>query len=338
MITIREIAAKAGVSKSTVSLALRRDPACSAKTVERIHRLANKMGYRPNPLVTANMANMRLGEGRKNIQSILAYFYDHSRGLPYKLKSFIGASERARELGFELEAFPYNDPEFSSKRLLKILRHRNVQGILIGESRTPIYHIEFNWAQFAVAAIGYTLQSPHVDRVGFDHTENMAWIFQDLNNRKYKRVGLALRSDFDDRTSHLPTASYLSYRFEEHRADPLPLYVERENWNETSFFNWYDRNKPDCIITQGNEIGTWLASRKIRIPHDVGVFSIWGEAEEQVEDYSHFNVSLELLSKTAINVISDQLNSNSRGVPQQRRSILISSELVDRKSLRPPEI
>jgi hypothetical protein len=49
-------------------------------------------------------------------------------------------------------------------------------------------------------------------------------------------------------------------------------------------------------------------------------------------------VSLELLSKTAINVISDQLNSNSRGVPQQRRSILISSELVDRKSLRPPEI
>lgn len=337
MITIRQIAEKAGVSKSTVSLALRRDPSCSSKTIERIEKIADKMGYQPNPLVTANMAAMRSGRRQKSVRAILAYFYDYSRGTPYSLSSFRGASDRATELGFALEAVSYNDPDVTPGRLLKILRSRNVQGILIGESRTPIPHIEFNWDEFAVVAIGYTLQSPRVDRIGFDHAENLARLFQDLNLRNYKRVGLAMRSDFDNRVSHLPTASYLSYQFEQHSANPIPLFVESDGWNKDSFLKWFRLNGPDCIITIGNDAGRWLDNEGIRIPDDVGLFSVWGNEDEQPQAHSHFFVSLDLLARTAIDVLADQLNSNSRGVPLRRRSILLASDRIHRHSIRPIE-
>lgn len=337
MVTIRQIAERAGVSKSTVSLALRGNATCSGETIGRISRIAEEMGYRPNPLVSANMAHMRLGTRRKNVQSILAYFYDQSRGSPYELNSFKAANKQANELGFVLEPFPYNDPKLKPDRLYQILRSRNVHGIIIGESRSVIPHIDFKWDEFAVVAIGYTLQSPRVDRIGFDHAENLSRLFHSLKLRNYERVGLALRSDFDDRITHLPTAGYLRFQFELSLEDPLPIHIEKDNWNKASFFKWFDLHKPDCVITVGNEVGNWLASENVKIPEDVGVFSIWGEVEEQPQVHSHFNVSLELLSKTAVDVISDQLNSNSRGVPQQRRSILISGELVERNSLRPVE-
>ena len=334
MTTIRQIAEKAGVSKSTVSLALKRDSRCSAKTIEKIEMVAKEMGYRPNPLVKANMANMRMGAHRKNIQSILAYFYDTSRGSHYELESFKGASKRAEELGFALEAFAYNEPGLSPKRLLQILRSRNVQGILIGETPLPIESIEFNWDEFAVATIGYTLHNPCVDRIGYDHVENMNQLYDDLLRRGYQRVGLAVRSDFDNRITHSPIASYLRFQFEQSLSEPLQVYVESKNWKRASFLKWFRANKPDCIVTVGNEIGKWLAHAKIRIPEDVGVFSIWGNLKEEELSFSHFNVSIEQLARTTIDVISDQLNSNSRGVPQQRRSILISGEIVHLDSLR----
>jgi len=176
-----------------------------------------------------------------------------------------------------------------------------------------------------------------VDRIGYDHVENMNQLYDDLHRRGYHRVGLALRSDFDDRITHSPIASYLRYQFEQSLSDPLQVHIENENWNQFSFIKWFHLNKPDCIVTVGNQIGKWLASAKIRIPEDVGVFSIWGDLNLETLAFSHFNISLEQLSSTAIDVISDQLNSNSRGIPQQRRSILISGEIVHQKSLRPIE-
>jgi DNA-binding LacI/PurR family transcriptional regulator len=87
----------------------------------------------------------------------------------------------------------------------------------------------------------------------------------------------------------------------------------------------------------GNDAMNWLADEGVRCPEDVGLFSIWAVEGEPPQNHSHFNVSLELLAKTAIEVLADRLNSNTRGIPLRRRSILLSSERVHRHSLRPAD-
>jgi DNA-binding LacI/PurR family transcriptional regulator len=52
-VTMREVARRAGVHCTTVSRALLRDPTIPADTRDRIRRLADAMGYAPDPLVSA---------------------------------------------------------------------------------------------------------------------------------------------------------------------------------------------------------------------------------------------------------------------------------------------
>ena len=47
-VTIKDIARAAGVSHTTVSRALKGNPAISAETTERIQELAQQMGYIPS--------------------------------------------------------------------------------------------------------------------------------------------------------------------------------------------------------------------------------------------------------------------------------------------------
>src|SRR5271165_4247185 len=58
-VRMAEIAQQLGVASSTVSRALRGDPRIGAQMRRRVEDVAEKMGYRPNPLVSALMANRR---------------------------------------------------------------------------------------------------------------------------------------------------------------------------------------------------------------------------------------------------------------------------------------
>jgi LacI family transcriptional regulator len=53
------IAGQAGVSKNTVSLALRHDPQIPAATRARIERIARRLGYAKNPVVAQLMTELR---------------------------------------------------------------------------------------------------------------------------------------------------------------------------------------------------------------------------------------------------------------------------------------
>lgn len=61
--TMTDLAARLGISTSTVSRALRNDPRISAAMRERVRAAARDSGYVPNPLVSALMASRRKGSG-----------------------------------------------------------------------------------------------------------------------------------------------------------------------------------------------------------------------------------------------------------------------------------
>ena len=65
MVTIRTIAAKAGVSTSTASRALNDNPRISSKTRQHVKQIARELGYRPN------FSARNLSRGEANIIGVV---------------------------------------------------------------------------------------------------------------------------------------------------------------------------------------------------------------------------------------------------------------------------
>lgn len=69
---MQDVAEAAGVHRTTVSLALRDSPRLPAARREEIKHVAEHLGYRPNPMVSALMAS-RVSRREPKHQATLAF-------------------------------------------------------------------------------------------------------------------------------------------------------------------------------------------------------------------------------------------------------------------------
>src|ERR1700748_1389319 len=112
---MEDIAFAAGVSRSTVSRALRNDPRLKSETCARVQKMAAELGYRPNPFVATLMADLQR-KRRPSTSSTLAVVTPHPsregwrRQNPSFVDYFEGAKERAASQGYALETFWLREP------------------------------------------------------------------------------------------------------------------------------------------------------------------------------------------------------------------------------------
>jgi DNA-binding LacI/PurR family transcriptional regulator len=121
--TIYDVAELAGVSIATVSRALRNLDSVGEGTRERVIRIAEEIGYRPNRFAQA------LVEGRSRALGLLIPPHD---GNPYFGVVMHAANRQARAAGFDLVVAmdPTGEPEGFEEALLS-LRDRRVDGCLL---------------------------------------------------------------------------------------------------------------------------------------------------------------------------------------------------------------
>src|ERR1700744_4217582 len=134
-----EIAQSVGVAPSTVSRALRSDPRISAATRQRVEEAAAALGYQPNPLVSALMANRRRRGGAGEVD-VIALVTNYGGRESWRSKDvcrweYDGIQNRAAALGFRVEVFPLSEYRNDSARLEATLRARGIRGVLLGFSR-----------------------------------------------------------------------------------------------------------------------------------------------------------------------------------------------------------
>src|ERR1039457_169604 len=133
-VTIYDIAEKAGVSHTTVALALRNHHRISKQRCRQIQRVAAEMGYAPDPLL-ASLASYCLQIRPARLQNAIVWLnhWEQPERLR-KLREFDaywrGAEAAARRFGYRLEEIRW-EPEFSAKRFEQILLTRAIRGVLI---------------------------------------------------------------------------------------------------------------------------------------------------------------------------------------------------------------
>ena len=120
-LTIRDVAAAAGVSMQTVSRVLNERPDVAPETLERVQEVIRQTGYAPNMLARG------LTQGRSNVLGVVAYGLDYFG--PSRVLTAI--ERKAAELGYAIMLNLILEPETNDvDHLLSSLRARQVDGII----------------------------------------------------------------------------------------------------------------------------------------------------------------------------------------------------------------
>src|ERR1051326_3366292 len=194
-VTLSDVARKLNVSHTTISRALRNDRQISKSLRQQVQRIAQDMGYQPDPMLSA-LAHYRRGAMAPRITAEIAWI-NHWPD-PKQLRAvhefelyWQGAVAEAHRNGYRLEEFRL-DEDMPPHRLEKILLARNVPGVLIPpwwQGNYPDWS-DFHWEKFCVVCFGHTIHAPRVHLVTADQFYYGRLAYENIRKNGYQRIGL----------------------------------------------------------------------------------------------------------------------------------------------------
>lgn len=338
-VTQQDIAKAAGVHRTTVCLALKNYPGIPSETRERIARIAKKLGYAPDPMLSA-LASYRTRLRPQAFHGTLVWLVNSSNGYAWDAIAHYrdyhkGAAAQARQNGYNLETLDLNGPLMTPDRIASILRARNVQGVLLCPQPRANMVMPFPWEQISAVTFGYTLARPRIHTVTAAHYRNTVECIRELKARGYRRIGFAFSKDQDLRTDHNFLSAYLSEEIGyDNLALPIPPFPDSYRRTSDKIDAWLKKHRPDAIIT-----GEYMALERLRpagwkTPRELGVVCPTLPAGKtklagMVEDSVH-------IGSVAVNLLVSAIQRGEKGIPAQPQRILVEGVWNEGSSLRPP--
>ncbi len=335
-VSMSDIARAAGVSKNTVSLALRKDPQIPVKTRARIAGIARRLGYRRNPVVGELMARLHSG-GVRRFQSTLALINAHpdedafSRHptIPVYVK---GCQRRAVELGYKLDVFWMHRPGISAARWIQIFKARGIPGgMIVGlmrENRIQSGFLPVIEA-FPFVVTGVRTRDPALSFACADHYMVALRAFEKVRALGFNRPGLVLDGEIDALVDHRFSAGY---RTGQEMLPPgrrlRPFFdIQGARRDRGVFEAWLTSQKPDVIFTLYNEVKDWVGQRAVGKPPEIALVQY--EWREQNPEWSGMNQHNDLAGQAAVDMLVGMLHRGERGPPPFPLATLVGPTWTD---------
>jgi LacI family transcriptional regulator len=330
--TIRTLAAEAGVSPMAVSLALRNHQSISAKLRTRIQRLAESRGYRPDPAIAKLMHHLRTKRPARTASAICA-LTTNPQVARFAYFVEMAARQRAHALGYAFEQIYLDQYRDNSAGLQRVLRNRGIEGLLLmpmGETQNLDYL--FDWEEFSVVATSYSVVTPQFHRVVPYMFSNLKLACQKLIERGYRRIGLTVTANMDQRTFNHFSAAMAWHNVNHPQNYTLSPLIE-ENLTTERIAAWLRREKPDVFVSSPNLPALEAAERAgLRVPQDVGVVfhSLPKKPRATAIDERPGEIG-----STAIDLLSNMIQCGERGIPQTTRVTMIEGAWIEGQTARP---
>lgn len=205
--TLLDVAKLAGVSHITVSRVVRGVKMVSPETVHLVKQAVKKLGYRPDPTLSA-LASYRTNGGGKAHGDDLAFL--DCDGTPYSRLVFEGVKNEASLLGYGAEFFKLEQAEIQQKRLSRTLYYRGVRGLIFGPSDEEWIFQGWAWEKFAAVSLGALTHHPALHAVAMDYFQGAWEGARILQNQGCRRIGLVIDLSLEARTGHRWVGGYLA--------------------------------------------------------------------------------------------------------------------------------
>ena len=341
--SLRMIALKAGVSRSTVSEALRPGSTAVAPAVrERIQRIAAEVGYRKNPLLSELMTHMRRNQAH-SFRGKLALINanvdrDALRRHPTIPTYVAGCERRAAALGYSFDHFWLHDPTLNAAAWLRIFQTRALKGILIvglmDQTSLPT-HLLALWEKFPTVVTGVRTHQPVLSFCCVDHHALIMSAFEKALELGYARPALVLDPAIDELVEGRISGGMLmaQHRLPERQRLPSFYAMDAARRNPAVFARWLDQHKPDVIFTLYNVVFDWLAAADRRVPQDVGVIQLeWRANRPDVAGMHQHN---DVVGEAAVDMLIQKTYRLEAAEEDFPRATMIGATWIDGASVRP---
>ncbi|MEL7462114.1 MAG: LacI family DNA-binding transcriptional regulator [Pseudomonadota bacterium] len=327
-VTLKDVALRAGVSRSAVSRTFTAGASVSDQTRRKVERAATELGYRPNALASS------LTTGRTKLIGLISNNFRN----PFFLEVFDLFTRRLQEQGLRpllVNLSGETDPTNS----VALLRQYSVDGVIVASSTLdPAFAKAFRDAGMPVVhSFGRPDGAARVDVVGVDNVACGRIAARTLLDRGYRKLGFLggprSATSTEDRLAGFcevltsqglsPSISFAdTYSFEAgRRTMAAALHQDRE---EAYFCG-------DDILSIGAMAAVEAAG--LSVPGDLGLigFNDMEMAGWQNIDLTTFHQPVSRIIESSIDLVTGLARDDLR-VPETR---LFECHIVERGTLRP---
>lgn len=325
-VTIADVATYARVSKTTVSMVLRKNAKISEATAKKVMDAVEKLKYVPDPALS-KIAAHRWKTKLVSSGSTLAYITMAPKN---RLPSprFYGAKSVAEQLGYRLEFFSLQAyPGISA--LLKIIHNRGIRGIILGRfgaENKEIVECPL-WSNFSVVACGMGYADPPFHCVIPNFHRSITLSVQKFVARGIRKIGLIIPTfkAHNNKLSLHDGYKYSSFFYEigtRSNNQEMPVFVDEfeDNGYFERFRDWYAKTKPEAfIVPVTGRYYEWVVELGMD-PADCMISLSWDDAHMNVPGWvlPHND-----LGGRSVSVLHSLMLSNEVGIPNSRSLIMI---------------
>lgn len=330
------VARAAGVSVMTVSRVLRGVGGYGEAVQARVRAAAERLGYRPDPLVGALMAARRRNRD-PGFYGVLAVVNTLPRSI-FESNARVqalwtGAVRQAEKTGYRLNEFRCPPETEALARLLRTLQARGVPGILWMHFQEPGFRLEVDLSGFACATYGYSLEEPRLHRAANFHLESMQQALDEVLRRGGQHPGYVTLEQAEMRVHRQWLAAWLEYQRQAPGVKWCPALVLDAHdllQGREKFLQWFEKQRPDVVIASFPDVRRWLQETGVQVPQATGYVSLDVAADEPA---TGMDQQWDEIGAAAVDFIVGQLARNERGVPRTPKLTLLPGKWKEGSTL-----
>ncbi len=337
-VTLSDIARELGLSVSTVSYALRGTGSVSTKTRERVRAVAERMGYRPDPLISATAA--RRFARRPADHALVAFLQNKPDG--GRSVVFQELEQASASYGMKLTEHRVPDPDRQLSPLLRQLYQRGYSGLILGRTLDHGQLDDEAWSRFSVLRLAAYSDASRFHRIAQSDPLNLRRLLEKAREKGYRRPGVVIFAEDAD-YSHEDLLRIGLARFEgsargvygapgkNGRGLPPPLILgegHAQGW-EKKLRAWVKPHAPDCILA--THTGVLPLLKEMAYPGGVAVEILTGI--EQYRTISGLGPELQTLHRETLRRIDSLIRHRETGVPVHSVAQVVPSVWQDAGTL-----
>jgi LacI family transcriptional regulator len=331
---IIDIAQKANVSPSAVSLALNNKTGISGEVRQKIISIASNMGYKNIPPENG---------GRENITIKLIKIAKHGHIVNEQHNAFIteyleGIEAGAKRRKFKLEVSFFN--RVPIEEVIETNRDTAVDGLIVLGTELSAHELNF-FTGLGKPTVFIDTYFPFAlyDCIDMDNADGVFKAIQHLYANGHRRIGL-IKSSYEVRNFKMrefgfrEAMEYFSLPIQEKyivTVDPafdltivdMGKHLDKRGDLPTAFFCMNDTIAYGCMKS--------LRDHNYRIPEDISIVGFDDLPSSSLMSLTTIRVSTHQIGKRALEKLTERIIAGSENIPE---NILISGNLVIRNSVK----